>query len=149
MGTTHEIHITSRQPGPRLVRLAPRGGQDGSTRTKRLNPELVRKLRMLSDQLKGEFTELLDVALAAKAGRLFTRLLLPARQPPGRPGSPVVIAARDLLAQDIPWRQIPWRVIPGFANMTRPEQSFAREGLRRALYMRLKRGTVTNSQRVS
>jgi hypothetical protein len=151
MGTTYELHNTSRQPGARLFQAEsrrPRRLRDGGNVTAGgLNPDLVRQIRTLCEQLKSQFgDELRERALVMKASRVFVRSLLPRRRGPGRPQSAAITAALELLNQGIPWQQVPWKVIPGFEEMSRPEQTFKREHLRRGIRMRRKRSGVTNQK---
>ena len=153
MGTTHELHDTSPHTGLKLVyqdgqRLGK--AREGSRTLRELPPELVHEIRTYAEDLKFRFRdELADRAFAAKVGRLFTRIVLPKRRPPGRPQSPEINAAMKLLDEGVPWSQVPWKVLTGFDQMSQPEKRVASEQLRRAIGMRRKRVEVTNRKQVS
>lgn len=149
---THELHNTSPQAGMRLVkRRCPCKPGDGAAAAKpNLSPELLRCLRACAEGLIVQFPEELgQPALSTLAGQFFARLVRPKVRPAGRRRSPAVDSACELLKQGVPWRQVPWKVLPGFAEMSRSEQSFERDRLRRAIYMRQKRAPVTNQKLVS
>ena len=130
MGTTHEFHNTSDPVEPEL------------------SLGLRERIRGCCSELKGQFaTELLNPRTAARVARLFAKLISPPTRQCGRPRSAPVTSAIELVEQGVPRAQIPWKVIPGFAKLSRREQSFAREQLRRAMYMRRKREVVTKSKR--
>lgn len=96
------------------------------------------KISQYSSALKKQFPELLDRAIAKKAVKLLARTLLPPAKR-GRPLSPEVTRAVELVKQREPWRKIPWLVIPGYGELLPGERSYERDRLYRAVYMRLKR----------
>jgi len=148
VGTTHELNLNA---GSRSPKRGQSGGGPKGRRTAgkaiQLSPELIRRLHVFSDELKKQYTELRDDAVALLAGRVFSKSLLPSHHPPGRPGSPEITKALELREKGVPFRKIPWIVIPDFAKMPSPEQSVTRERLRHGVYMRRKRNRVTNRQR--
>jgi hypothetical protein len=130
MGTTHEFHNTPDPTEPEL------------------SPGLRETVSAYALVLKAQFgTELQSPQAAAKVGRLFAKLVSPQTRRCGRPRSVPVTAAIQLADQGVPRAQIPWKVIPDFGKLSHPEQSCAREQLRRAMYMRRKREGVTKSKR--
>lgn len=143
---THEFHDTSPQIDVLIQGRREEGPRDFSIgRTQKLSSELVRRIRVSTAELQVQFAaELNERALAREASRLFAHLLQPKVNPRGRPRSTAIDAACELRKNGVPWKHIPWKVLPGFGKLSRSDQSFALERLRRAVYMRQKRGRVTN-----
>jgi hypothetical protein len=163
METTVELHDTSeraaqathrnpklltfqRRDGPKKSREAAsvlQGARSRSdppriahTSTLHISNRLAQQIQRITAQLKADYaSELQQRVPAAEAGKLFA-LLLRKRQKPGRPRSKEITAAIELKSKGLRLAEIARRVIPDFGTMHPGEQSFRREQLRRAMYMR-------------
>jgi hypothetical protein len=105
----------------------------------RLSARFLEQLRSSVKQWMAEFLELQDREGAAAAGRVFKKLLHPLPRKLGRPRSPYITAAVNLLRQGRPWKEIPWLVYPDFGKKPLVEQRCLNDQLRRSTRMRLKR----------
>jgi hypothetical protein len=163
METTVELHDTNERaaqatrPNPKLLTFRRRDGPQNlegaasvfqgerprndppriaHTSTLHLSDQLAKQIQRITAQLKTDYaSELQQRVPAADAGRLFARLLRQ-RQKPGRPRSKAITAAIELASKGMRLAEIARRVIPNFGTMHPSEQSFRREQLRRAMYMR-------------
>mgnify|MGYP000907691893 CR=1 FL=1 len=112
-----------------------------------LPEELKWELQRHADELKNIFASSLQHRHAAiQAGKLFAQFLLPSRRAVGRPRSPEITKAIELVEQGLPIAEIAWLVIPNFEKLRPSEQSYRREQLRRAMHMRRQRKAVNKLQ---